>query len=374
MKRLLQRLLTTGALAWERWTRTTGRTGEADHVLVLHFPGVLGLAMAEIPLLEALKQLQPAPRVTVATTGAGLELLRHSPVIDRLIAVPHPALGLRTAARALRGQVQDVDCVLLGSADRQRAIVRLAWLATKAWRGGFAEEARTMQRPLTYDAGLSVIANNLRVAKLLGWHGAMPQPRLYFTAEQVRWARDQLPGDGRPVLLVVSQGSSACSSWLPSRMAEVLRYARETLGYTLIFDGGPGQNAAVEELRAMVGESHSVAGKTGLRQLAALAALSDLVLSVDTGPMHVVASTGVPIVVLSPQWATVKDWHPLRSEQVCILHSERTGPVQEDYRMQELSVALVREALDGMAKRFPPSLEAREGRVKAWCTERDLLR
>lgn len=67
----------------------------------------------------------------------------------------------------------------------------------------------------------------------------------------------------------------------------------------VVFTGGPDDTQTVARIRkAMQRPGLDLSGKTSLRQLAALYQRSRLVVSTDTGPMHLAAAMGTPVVAL----------------------------------------------------------------------------
>jgi ADP-heptose:LPS heptosyltransferase len=66
-----------------------------------------------------------------------------------------------------------------------------------------------------------------------------------------------------------------------------------------VFSGGAGEGELIEQIRSQMGApSHSLAGRLNLEELAALLALVPLLISNNTGPVHVAAAVGTPVVDL----------------------------------------------------------------------------
>ena len=86
-------------------------------------------------------------------------------------------------------------------------------------------------------------------------------------------------------------------------------------------------------------------GRTSVTELAALLAMSDAVVSLDTGTMHVGRAVGVPMVVIGPSWQRPIEWLPLGVPQVRILRGEDREDVPEGYRLDEVEAGEVMAAL-----------------------------
>lgn len=70
-------------------------------------------------------------------------------------------------------------------------------------------------------------------------------------------------------------------------------------GTQVVFTGGPQDAFAIDEIKAdVVAGNVNLAGKTSLKTLAALYERAKLLLTTDTGPMHVASAVGTPVVAL----------------------------------------------------------------------------
>jgi len=119
------------------------------------------------------------------------------------------------------------------------------------------------------------------------------------------------PDGARLVGLHVGAGR-AIKEWPVARMAEIGSWAARELGAALVLTGGRGDQAAAQRLQDALAPAAviNLAGAAGLLPLAAV--LSRLVLFVtpDTGPMHLAATVGTPLVaVFGP--SSPDRWGPL---------------------------------------------------------------
>lgn len=353
-----------------------------ESVLILEYMLPLGSCLHMTPVYEALRR-RPNLHVTVATRGLALGLLRHSPHIDDLIETPDPLTDLPSAIRSLRTQLRQRDlnpqACLTGMPDQRTRIALLGAAATRAWRGGYTIIPALYQRPLAVDSTRSQISNNLRLAAMLGCEGPMLEPRVFYTQADADHARSLLAParpSARPILIVVSQNSGGQrTGWRTDRFAEVLTYADRILGYRPVFVGTAADQPAIEQLqRAAGGLGHSLAGKTTVAQLAALLALADLAVTLDTGTMHMARAVGLPMAVLGPSWQKPHEWLPLGQPQVRILRGPDRTDIPPGYQLDEITAASVSTALHELSTLYPPNEPAREQRVARNLSQIDLLR
>ena len=384
LKRQSMRAAAALALAAERRIRPGHAAdalpgNQAREVLVLEYMLALGACVCMTPVLEALHT--QGKRVIVATRGGALQLLRHSPFIDELLETPDPLTDLAAAVRSLRRQLQArglrPECVLTGSFDQRTRIALLGALACEGWRGGYTVFSDLYHRPLVYDPARSRIENNLGLAGLFGQSLSAPEPRVFFTQHELAEATRLLAPlrqTGRPVLIAVSQtGRGHYGWWHTERWQETLAHAQHTLGFAVAHVGTQPEAPAVEALRKLCG-GISLAGLTTLPVLAAVLALADLVVAVDTGTMHLARAAAVPMVALAPSWQPAVQWMPLSLPQVSVLRGpDIVLPIPDDYQLDEISAGQVCAAMDDLVKLFPPGSQARDSRVRLGLSARDLL-
>ncbi len=113
------------------------------------------------------------------------------------------------------------------------------------------------------------------------------------------WAGEQLPGD-TPTLLVSPSSSHALRNWRPERYAAVMDHVA-TRGWRVVLIGGPSapeRTMADAVLAACRHRPLDLTGKDTLKKLLALFTRSQLLLSPDSGPMHMANSVGTRVLGL----------------------------------------------------------------------------
>jgi len=347
---------------------------EANSVLILEYMLPLGCCVHLTPLYEAIKQARPGTTITVATRGLGIALLRHNPFIDHLIQTPDPLTDLRGAAKSLSRSLARrnlrPNCCFTGASDQRTRIALLGLLARAGWRGGFTQSPQLYHRPLQYQTDRSLIDNNLQLLTLLGASQHHVEPRVFFSPADAALARTHTQAanpKGKPLLVMVTQNSGGQSTgWYIERFAEVIRYAHDVLGCAIIYVGTAADFYAIELIRRAAGEiGTSLAGQTSVTELAALLALSDVVVSLDTGTMHVGRAVGTPMVVIGPSWQHPTEWLPLGQPHIHILRGPDRTDVPKGYRLDEVQAADVISALNDLLAIHPPNPASRNTRLQA---------
>lgn len=363
-----------------RGRRVIAAPERVNSVLILEYVLPLGCCVHLTPVYEAIKRSRPDVIVSVATRGIGLAVLRHNSSIDHLIETPDPLRDIFGAVKALRAGLAlrklRPDCILTGASDQRTRIALLALLSGAGWRGGFTLAPQLYQRPLLYQRGLSLIDNNLQLVGLMGSRAAHFEPRVFSSDADVAVAKamvQEANPEGRPLVVMITQNSGGQSTgWHTERFVEVIRYADEVLGCAVVYVGTAADTAAVEELRqAAGGIGMGLTGRTSVTELAALLALSDAAISLDTGTMHIGRAVGVPMVVLGPSWQKPLEWLPLRVSNVRILRGEDRADVPKGYRLDEVQARDVVDALTDLLEVYPADPARREERVRASLSEVD---
>ncbi len=352
--------------------------------LFLEYRLPLGCLVHMTPVFEAIKRSRTEMEIAVATRGLGLQVLRNSPFVDHLIETPDPTVDLRVAVHGLRRQLRRrevrPDFVHTVATDQRTRIALMGMLGSSGWRGGYTLMPAIYQRPLAYDAASSLIGNNLRLAKMLGCEAEVTRPRVFFSNADMEVAQQLLHAAnpvGRPVAVLVTQNSGGQSTgWHTERFqAAVIRHMIEReRGFAVVYVGTASEATAIEEIRrAAGGLGTSIAGRTTVTELAAVLALSDYAVTLDTGTMHVGRATGVPMVVLGPSWQRTIEWLPLGVENVRILRGADRESVPAGYRLDEIEAESVIAAFDELIANYPPSGAARAARVRESLSEVDHL-
>ena len=99
---------------------------------------------------------------------------------------------------------------------------------------------------------------------------------------------------------VVHPGASAPSRRYPAEhFAQAVRQLVAEHGWQVVFTGGPDEVELVESIRASAHvPTHSLAGRLSLEELAGLLGRAPLLISNNTGPVHLAAGVGTPVVDL----------------------------------------------------------------------------
>lgn len=114
------------------------------------------------------------------------------------------------------------------------------------------------------------------------------------------WAAEQLPG-AQPTMIVSPCSSHVLRNWRPERYAAVADHAARLHGYRIAICGGRSQlerDTADAILAAMREPAVDLVGRDTLKQLMGLLERADVVLSPDSGPVHIANALGTKVIGL----------------------------------------------------------------------------
>jgi heptosyltransferase-2 len=143
----------------------------------------------------------------------------------------------------------------------------------------------------------------LHLATTLGALGTPLAPALAVDATEVRSALSKfaIAPDRRWLGLNAGAEYGPAKRWPKDRFVSVAQAVQQRTGCGVLIFGGPGDAEVAADIAARVrnpnSHVHNVAGRTSLRELMALLTRCRVLLTNDTGPMHVAAALGVPVVV-----------------------------------------------------------------------------
>jgi heptosyltransferase-2 len=164
---------------------------------------------------------------------------------------------------------------------------------------------RNDQSRQTFNPEAHHLHNYLHLAEALGASPEALEPRIYITANEAAEVRARFGITGKNLLLGLNPGAEYGSAkrWPLERFVETAVLVQGKHDVEWLIFGGKGDAGPAGELestlRARASESkvRNLAGQTSLRQLAVLASQCGVVLTNDTGPMHVAAAAGSRVVV-----------------------------------------------------------------------------
>jgi lipopolysaccharide heptosyltransferase I len=262
--------------------------------------GSFGDLVHTLPAVAAIRRAHPALEIDWLVDAVHREFLALVPVITSVVPLADRTAGAWLAARrALRLRRYDaaVDFQgLLKSAALARlsGATRVIGFDRRALREGIAAPFYTER--VNVGEGGHVIHKNLRLASALGaTDGALEFPIAAVDSAAARAAQARAAG---PYALVNPGAAWPNKRWPADRLGLVARHLRDRHGLASVVLWGPGEDAAARAVVEHADGAAAIAPETTWPDVVALARGARLIVSGDTGPLHLAAAVGVPAVAL----------------------------------------------------------------------------
>lgn len=282
--------------------------GRSRALLAIKLWGVGNVALI-LPLLEDLRRAHPGARILFLTLEGNGALAALSPAVDEVLVLRMPSIrafvldGVRLVLRLLRARVDTVVdfeqfCRVSGLA---------AWASGAAVRIGFRTagtgRAAAYSHTVTYTENDHMAGIFRRLAAEAGAPPRGSRPLLPAPGAGAEAEVDALLsafGEVPSILAVVHPGSGdnfTPRRWPVERFAAVGRDLVMRYGARVVVTGGASESELVRRLVALLpaGSGLDASSRLSLPGLMALLRRATLLVSSDTGPVHLASGLGVPV-------------------------------------------------------------------------------
>jgi heptosyltransferase-1 len=299
-------------------------TSEAAHVskvkrLLVVRLSAMGDVIHTLPAVTALREAFPRATIGWAIEERWAGLLGAGSMREAARSVPQPSVDrihtfnlrswrhsllsadtwnqIRTGFSDLRAQNYEI------AVDFQGAI-RSALIAS--WSGapviyGFAQP-RENAASLFYTRqvlaqGTHIIEQNLSLAAAVA-RRRLPLPAVAFPVDRVSeqaWEKEMETGLANGYLILNPGAGWGAKQWPPDRYGQVAKRLQQTAGLKSVINFGPGEEDLARAAEA-ASFGAAVAKSGSLRELIALVRHCRLLIGGDTGPLHLAAALGIPVV------------------------------------------------------------------------------
>lgn len=273
-------------------------------------PNWVGDLVMATPVLTDLRHRFPEAEITAMCKSHLVDLLKRDAAVDEVFGFSQPGYGF------LR-RMGDYDLIGKLRTGQYDLGVLLTNTFSSAWyfyqgRVGRRLGYKTRLRSLLLTDGVPWLAERMHqvdfykhILEPLGIGRSGTSPRLYLTEEEIRMAKELLYQrgykDGAPLFGInpgAAYGLAKC--WPPERFRAltIQLLEKDPNAFILFF----GEETTVPLVKEIVQELSprvlNLAGATDLRELLCLIKLCDVLVTNDSGPMHIGAALGTPLVAL----------------------------------------------------------------------------
>ncbi len=270
----------------------------------------LGDTILTVPFLKRLREMQPEAHIAVLIGPQSGELLINCPYIDELIEFDTTRFHKYDSGKsqkksfwkyawALRKQHFDIAYIL----KRSFSSAALAFLAGIKERIGFNTEGRgfLLTQKVPFDLKRHEVLNFL---EHLPAPFKEPPPKadvLFWPTEaEQQKAQDLLKNVTGKKIIVHAPAAHPAKMWKLEAWCEVVKGLKDK-NFKIVFSGAPSDDQYYKQIEEQLGfkaDLNLCKLPNTLRENVAIYALCDLAVCVDSGPMHLAAAVGVPVVAL----------------------------------------------------------------------------
>lgn len=277
----------------------------------------LGDVLMCTPAIRAIKQSCPNRSVTLLSSKSGAVVAPFIPDIDAVIEYAAPWMKSSAAHDAAVDlaivpvlQSQHFDAAVIFTSYSQSALpmALVCYLAGIPMRLAHCREnpyqmlSDWIVDPEPHERIRHEVRRQLDLVARVGYRPGSEKLSFALQDSDLTWMRDYLnviDVNVRGPWIMVHPGATAASRrYLAAHWSQVI-FRLTDLGYRVAVTGDADEASMIDEIVQAAGSTaHSLAGKLDLGQLGAMIALASVVISNNTGPAHMAAAIGTPLVDL----------------------------------------------------------------------------
>lgn len=299
------------SMASDRWA-------DAKNLLCVRLDA-LGDVLLTSPALRALKESTPGRRITLLTSRAGAAAAELIPDVDRVLQYDAPWMKATAPGADASREFELIEQLRNGRFEGAAIFTVYSQnplpAALVCYLAGIPRRlAHCRENPyqlLTdwvaetepHDVIRHEVRRQLDLAGAIGCYASDERLALSLPAEAHAKAVAALRHCGAdlsaPWLLMHPGATASSRRYPPEQYARAAELLFERHGFQTIFTGVAAERELIETIRRSMGvPSYSVAGRLSLAELAAIVQRAPLLIANNTGPVHVAAAVGTPVVVL----------------------------------------------------------------------------
>jgi heptosyltransferase-3 len=269
----------------------------------------IGDVILTLPMLEVLRKNFPTAHIAVLVRKYTGELLEGNPNVDGVLIYDNgrAPLPFFHMAAALRKQHFDIVFITYPR-------FRLAWLTF--WAGiplrvgtGYRWYSFLFNRRIYVHRKVAAkheAEYNIELLKAIGCDVSRPPfPRLAVSHQARESIRTRLQHFGisteKPLVIVHPGSGRSARDWSLRNFGALGRKLRLLPDVQVVVTGGSGEERLIRSVADMIGADTPVVNLLSLQEYAALASRCALLVANSTGPLHIAAAVGTPVIGLYPQ-------------------------------------------------------------------------
>lgn len=273
----------------------------------------IGDVIMSLPFLTALRKKYPEAHITWLVEEAASDVVLDHPLVDRVLVSRRKAWFANIKSMRPAAAWKEAGPFLKDLRDRKYDLVIdlqglfksgiLTWISGGRRRIGF-DKTRELsylflnEKLPAYDPDRHALLRYLDVAEYLGADVSAVEYEFPNHSRAVSEAEKLLQNAGRPFIAINPGAKWKTKLWPNEAWRELGRLLAADAGLQAVLTGSPDEAGDNKWICEGVPGAIDLTGRTGLKVLAEVFRAASLVACPDTGPMHLAAAVGTPIIAL----------------------------------------------------------------------------
>ena len=286
---------------------------QARKILVMRYR-FIGDTVLTVPFLRNLRQAYPAAQIDLMLEPFSGQVIEGCPYVDNIVPFEFRTIHTYSSASKrsrLSGYLHYRKLIASSEYDavfvlkRSLSSALLVWAARVPRRIGFTTEGRGMllTDPVPYRQDQHEVQNFLDCLRAVQipvastalelWPSQEGEKKAAGLFSQAGWKPQDLK------IIIHAAASLPAKQWPLNRFATVMKTLRERYSARFVYTGAKGDSLLYEEIeRQGPFDGLNLCGRTTVRENISVYRAADLFFGVDSGPMHMAAAAGIPVVAL----------------------------------------------------------------------------
>lgn len=264
----------------------------------------IGDTLFNTPVFRAFKEKFPNVKTIALLNPKNMSLFKDDPNLDEIITYNGRWNGFLKALKILKTKNIDI-CFLLHSNDPQATPLAILSGAKYVFKlPNLKNEFNFLHsnKPQNYDEpNQYIVLNRLKQLEFIGIKSSDTKLSLYLNNSDYKAVDNVLKKDENTKFIGFQMGASTISRyWLKERWVELAKLVLNEPNTKIVLTGSPSEKAMTDELFSAINDERvlNLAGVFNIREAAALIGRLDVLITPDTGPLHIAVALNVPVVGL----------------------------------------------------------------------------
>ncbi len=320
---------------------------EAFKKIIVARTDKIGDVVLSLPVFATLKKCFPGSQTIALVSDYTVDLARSSPHISEVMTY-NPNESIMKTVKRIKGAGAEVIVVLyprfkIAAAGFLAGVPVRIGTAYRWYSFLFNRKVHEHRKASTKNEA----EYNLTLVEELGCKEKFLDTTLNINKSALNKVEEFLSHNCLARFVVVHPGSGGSSiEWSADNFREVVKNVADKRGWNVVVTGTEDERFLCRKISEGIGNAVNTAGRFSILEFMALLSKSELFISNSTGPLHVAAAVGTPVIGLFPnnRPMTPVRWSPLTDRKIILTPKDGSD---------DLSAISVEDVLESIRKLIP---------------------